>query len=150
MWLVFGMGFMGLLVGFLAGMTSSTVVQPLMTLLFAFVGGSIFVLLSKLSKEDRNLAGGMISSLSILCILGLAVGVHVSRGQYLVPAALRSKLVDECLSNNPPPACFLRSSAVSEANLIDADKRSGKITPGEAYDALYKLIKSQDSASGAR
>lgn len=98
----------------------------------------------------RGIETKMISSLSILCILGLAVGVHVSRGQYLVPAALRSTLVDQCLSNNPPPACFLRSSAVSEARLIDADKRSGKMTPGEAYDALYKLIKNQDSAPGGR
>ena len=148
MWLIAGLGLMGLLVGFLAGMSSSPIVQPLIALLFTFVGGSIFVLLSKLSTEDRGLAGKMLAGLSVSCLLGVMLGVHTSRGQFLVPAELRSKFVDQCLSKDPPPACFLRSSTVSNANLIDADKRAGRMTAEEAYQALYKLIRDQDTSSG--
>src|SRR5580700_2262358 len=64
MWLVVGLGLMGMLVGMLAGISSSAIVQPLIALLFAFVGGSVFVILSKLSGEDRTLAGKMVSALS--------------------------------------------------------------------------------------
>jgi hypothetical protein len=150
MWLVFGLGMMGLLVGFVAGMSSSAIVNPLIALLFAFVGGSIFALLSKLSVDDRKLAGKMVIALSSCCLLGVIVGVRTSRGQYLVPAPLRSAFVDQCLSADPPPACFLRSGTASEADLIDADKRSGKLTADEAYDKLNKLIQDGNASSGGR
>ncbi|HMH12447.1 MAG TPA: hypothetical protein VK578_05010 [Edaphobacter sp.] len=142
MWLVIGLGCMGYLVGFLCGMTVSPIVQPLVALLFAFVGGSVFVLLSKLTSEDRSLAGRMISALSFCCVLGVASGFFTSRHQLLSP----NRVVDVCLSKDPPPFCYLRSGTVSQANIIDEKKRAKVISTDEAYDELYKLIENQSKA----
>ena len=139
MWLVVGLGFMGLLVGMLAGMSSSQIVQPLIAAMFTFVGGSVFAVLSKLSGEDRGLAGKMLSALSFFCLCGVCAGMFVVRHQYLVPKDKRPDMVSACLGPNPPAACTLRSSDPGEAAIIDEKKSSGKITPDEAYDALRKL-----------
>lgn len=139
MWLVVGLGFMGMLVGMLAGMSRSVIVQPLIALLFAFVGGSVFAILSKLSAEDRGLAGKMVSSLSACCLIGVISGMTIIRHQYLVPAEIRQDVAKACMSSNPPPECMLRSSNPGEAAIIDEKKNAGKMSGDQAYDALRKL-----------
>jgi hypothetical protein len=147
MWLVVGLGLMGLLVGMLAGMSSSIIVQPLIALLFAFVGGSVFAILSKLSGEDRMLAGKMVSALSLCCLIGAISGMVITRHQYLVPADIRADVVKACLGSNPPPACLLRSSNPGDAAIIDQKKNAGKITADEAYNALRELYQQDHSAA---
>ena len=147
MWLVIGLGLMGMLVGMLAGMSSSVIVQPLIALLFAFVGGSVFAILSKLSAEDRRLAGKMVSSLSFCCLIGVIAGIFITRHQYLVPTDNRQAMVNACLGTNPPPACMLRSSNSDQVAIIDEKKNAGKLTADEAYDALRKLY--QQAPPGA-
>jgi len=142
MWLVIGLGSMGLLVGFLAGMSSSEIVKPIITLLFAFVGGSIFVVLTKLSGEDRNLAGKMLASLSLFCAIGLSVGLIINRHQLFVPADIREKVAEACLSTNPPAECTLRAGTLSQVEIIDQKLHAQppRITIDQAYEQLHSLL----------
>jgi hypothetical protein len=149
MWLVFGLGLMGYLLGFLAGMTQEAMVQPLVALLFAFLGGSIFVLLAKLTAEDRALAGKMLGALSLFCILGVVTGVVILQHRWLSPHPVIAQ--DVCSSKDPPPACiYLRSAALTQANIIDQQKRSKLITSDDAYEQLYKIIQDKDIKAGER
>jgi hypothetical protein len=83
--LVLGFGFLGLLIGNIAGMTSAAISSSLLSLLFAFVGGSILVFLEKLSPETRKLAGQSVAALSICCLVGIYSGIYVSEHRLLSP-----------------------------------------------------------------
>jgi hypothetical protein len=132
MWLVFGLGLMGLLLGFLDGMTSEAIVKPLITLLFAFVGGSVFVLLTKLTPSDRGLAGQMLSSLSLFCVLGVTLGVLTNQHRWLSANPIKAQ--EEFKLRNDP---YLRSDPTSEVAIIDQRKQAKLITSDEAYSELY-------------
>jgi hypothetical protein len=148
MWLVAGLGLMGMLVGMLAGMSSSVIVQPLIALLFAFVGGSVFTILSKLSNEDRTLAGKMLTALCACCLAGVLSGMLIVRHQYLVPAELRRDVAKACASSSPPPECMLRSSDPGEAAIIDEKLNAGKINSDKAYEELKALYKQDHPENG--
>jgi hypothetical protein len=144
MWLVIGLGLMGYLVGFLAGMTEEQVVKPVITLLFAFVGGSIFVLLAKLTPPDRTLAGKMLSALSICCVIGMVSGVSINQFRWLSPD--RSSAQASYSKKNAP---YLRSAQTDQADVIDQQMRAGVISRDDAYAKLYNLVHEKPTQDGA-
>lgn len=70
MWIVIGFAALGFLIGNLVGLTAHSVVTSVLTLIFAFTGGSIIAFLGKLTLDDRRVAGQAICCLSLCCVLG--------------------------------------------------------------------------------
>lgn len=143
MWLVAGLGAMGLLLGALLGLTSEALVGSTIALLFAFVGGSIFALLGKLTENDRRLAGQMLAALSICAIFGLSFGIAANTYRWFspFPDAAQKTYVHK---DDP----YIRSKTVSLANEIDAEKQHGSITTDQAYEQMYRLALSQTDSGG--
>src|SRR5260370_14617826 len=71
---------LGLLVGFIAGLTSSPVSATLMAALFTFVGGSGAYLI-QIKTSERKLVSTAIFCFSLICLIGLigAGSVKVNR-----------------------------------------------------------------------
>lgn len=90
MWVCFGMGSMGLLVGNLVGMSSDHLSRVILGLLFGLIGGSIAALLHKIPVNDRHLAGAALCTLSLGCLVGVYSGIFVSQYQLLTPASQRT------------------------------------------------------------
>ena len=144
MWLVTGFGTLGLLLGFLLGMTSESLVGSTIALLFAFVGGTVFAVLGKLSDPDRKLAGKIVFALALCCLGGVAVGVAVDHYRLLSPHPSQAQTTYKD-KDNP----YLRNSTTAiDPDSIDAERVQGILTPDQAYEQMYKLAKSQKAANG--
>ena len=165
MWLVFAFSMLGLLIGTLVGLTSESVVQTLLGLLFALMGGSVIAFLSKLSPEDRKTASQAIASLSIGCLIGIYSGIVVTQYRLLsaridsskptvtsgakadVNAAETSKKID---NNNPTVTSraeisketYIRSAQIDKANAIDIRYHRHLLTQEQAYEEMYSLASS--------
>lgn len=140
MWLAFAFAMLGLLIGTLVGLTSESVVQTLLGLLFALMGGSVIALLGKLSPEDRKTASQAIASLSIACLIGIYSGIIVNQYRLLSPR------VD---SNKPKvpstveisKETYIRSATIDKANAIDIRYHKKLITAEQAYEEMYSLAR---------
>src|SRR5260370_14796695 len=73
---------LGLLVGFIAGLTSSPVSATLMAALFTFVGGSGAYLI-QMKPSERKLVSTAIFCLSLFCLIGLIGAVLVKVHRFL-------------------------------------------------------------------
>lgn len=158
MWLAFAFAMLGLLIGTLVGLTSESVVQTLLGLLFALMGGSVIALLGKLSPEDRKTASQAIASLSIACLIGIYSGIVVTQYRLLSPKIDSNKPAVTTDSNKPAvttdskkPAVttraeisketYIRSAQIAKANAIDIRYHKHLITPEQAYEEMYSLAR---------
>ena len=76
-WLIIGQSLFGLLIGALVGLSISPVVSTVLGLLFAFIGGSLLVLLKGKSDSELELIGKSITALSLFMILGVILGISL-------------------------------------------------------------------------
>jgi hypothetical protein len=139
MWVIIGLFLLGLLVGNLVGLTATSVVTPLLGLLFAFVGGSVIVMLGKLPSADRRLAGQCIVALALGCLIGTYGGIVVTEYQLLSPKidhvpATRMTVADR------KAYLYLRSEVMAPAAAIQLQYAQGHITAEEAYGQLRALL----------
>lgn len=141
MWLIIGFATLGLLLGNLVGMTSESVVSQLVGLLFVFVGGSIFTLLSKLNHHQRILSGKLLMAISLATLVGVYSGIAVSEFRLLSPRAVASLA-------NYEPRKYLRAAPLERSNGIDIKRAAGLLTPEEAYAQMYELAASYEKAAG--
>ncbi len=125
----------GLLIGLLTGMTATSVVSSLLSLLFTFLGGSVLVMLQKLSDEQIRTAYKGVFSLSVGCIVGLFAGLIISERQLLTPFANRAA---ERREGAVTPK-YLKTSIAEKADAINADKETGRLSVEEAYGQLLRL-----------
>lgn len=128
MWVVIGFAALGLLIGNLVGLTSESIVAPLISLLFVFIGGSLFAFLHKLSTADRRLAGASLLALSLACLVGTYAGIYVAEYQVLSPANRRAPTAGNK---------YVRNATVSRATLINETKDKAGIN--EAFQNMYQL-----------
>lgn len=135
MWLVLGFGSLGALLGFMLGLTSESVVKVVIPLLFAFVGGSIFAALDKLSESDRKLAGQCVLALSVSCALGTVGGITTNQYRLLSPHPNEAQT-----SYEDKDSAYLRKATLkSIADEIDSEKQQGNLTTDQAYETMYKI-----------
>jgi hypothetical protein len=156
MWIVIGLGALGFLIGNLVGLTAHSVVTAVLSLIFAFAGGSIIAFLGKVAPDDRKLAGQAICALSFACVVGLYGGITVSEWHVLSPKIFRPAASMPAVSKAPPtnvPASlankYLDSNAVSAIDSIDLLYRRKLITAGEAYEKLYDTVRTPPEISSA-
>jgi len=74
-WFVLGMLGLGLLIGFMAGLSVSPVVNTLLGLVFAFAGGSVIVLVKGRDDYELKLIGKSVTAISIAMIVGVITGI---------------------------------------------------------------------------
>lgn len=74
-WLYIGQALFGLVIGFMVGLSVSPVVSTIIGLMFAFVGGSIIVLIKGRSDDELEVTGKSITAMSLLMMLGLVAGI---------------------------------------------------------------------------
>src|SRR5688500_11854820 len=94
MWLIVAFSMLGLLVGNLVGLSATSVVTPLLGLLFAFAGSSVIAFLHKLTQQDRKVASYAMTALSVACLVGIYSGVLVNEYRLLTPKHRRWQQVD--------------------------------------------------------
>jgi hypothetical protein len=141
MWLVLGFGSLGALLGFMLGLTSESVVKTVIPLLFAFVGGSIFAVLGKLSESDRKLAGQSVFALSVSCALGTAIGIGTNQYRLLSPHPNEAQISYEAKNDD-----YLKKAAVkSSADEIDSEKQQGYLTINQAYERMYQIATGKEA-----
>jgi hypothetical protein len=80
---VCGFACFGLLLGFVVGLSSAPITEALVAALFAFIGGKMFLDFEKKDSAYRRIAGGILISFSICCLLGLIAGVVIKTHQSL-------------------------------------------------------------------
>ncbi len=144
MWNIIAFAALGFLVGNLAGLTASSVTTSLLSLLFAFGGGSVIAVIQKLDQEHRRLAAQAICALSVACLIGLYASILVCEWQILSPRngglsealqTSRGSLRDSIASRK-----YLRDHIVDPARAIDMQYKNGTLTCEEAYEQLYSLV----------
>jgi hypothetical protein len=137
MWIVIGFAALGLLIGNLVGLTSESAVNPLLSLLFVFVGGSVLGFLHKLDSNDRAIAGGSVLSLSVCCLVGVYFAIWTNQHRWLSPTPASSTQANPSQTDQS----YLRSASMIEADLIDRQKEQGAIGLDEAYAQMYRLVR---------
>lgn len=128
MWIISGLAALGFLIGNLVGLTASSVVTPLLGLLFAFAGGSVLGLLHKINDRDRQIAGASLLALSIFCLGGMYLGILTTQYRWLSPPASKSEALER----------GRRTVREGEAERIDGARLAG-IKTQDAYELLYRL-----------
>jgi hypothetical protein len=136
MWMVFGFGALGFLIGNLVGLSSTPIVKSVVGLLFAFGGGSIIAFIKGIDAHDRKIAGASILALSLACTFGVYSGILVKTYHLLSP---RSTTIT---GNTPAEACnatdpdyVKKGTASRAADINDSHNKD----PEGAYQRLYQL-----------
>jgi len=145
MWIPFGFGALGLLIGSLVALTAESVVSSTLSLLFTFVGGSIIVVLHKLGPDDRKLAGASIFAMSACCLIALYLGIFTTQYRLLSPRVSLARSGTKEVDFH-----YLRSAKQERANQIDTMRQQKQITPDDAYEQMYRLALETADASRDR
>lgn len=74
-WLYIGQSIFGLLIGFMVGLSISPVVGTVLGLMFAFIGGSVILLIKGKTEDELEVIGKCITYLSSFMIVGILIGV---------------------------------------------------------------------------
>lgn len=159
MWIVIGLAALGFLIGNLVGLTAHSVVTAVLSLVFAFAGGSVIGLLGKVADADRKLAGQGICALSLTCLIGVYSGIAISEWRVLSPRNSRTNIStlnlgkEEAKAEGAIPMSltnkYLDSDTVSTINSIDLLYRKNVITANEAYEKLYETVHTSSPKTGS-
>lgn len=76
-WFIVGIAVFGLCVGLYVGLSVSPIVNSVVSLLFAFIGGSVVFLIKDRDDDELNKIGISVLSLSLSMILGAFVGMDL-------------------------------------------------------------------------
>ena len=82
-WFVIGGFCLGLLIGFMTGLSISPIVSTVLGLVFAFAGGSIVVLVKGREEDELGLIGKSLTAISIAMIIGVLFGIVLRANDWL-------------------------------------------------------------------
>lgn len=143
-----GYASLGLLIGVLAGLTSSPVSNILIATLFAFAGGTATYLVDR-GKADRRATGGILCAFSVLCLVGLVGAIVVKENRWLTFTSVAPKPPTDQPENKADsksvvaPRDYLRSQTIGELKAIDQRFRAEGKKPenaAKAYDELWAKV----------
>lgn len=120
-------------------MSATSLVQTVITALFALMGGSLIGFLQKLSVENQFKASLGVLGISIGALVGVYSGVYVTQYQLLTPKNLR--LSGDSPHKGPLPVLYLRSSQLTDAAAIEEQYRNRQLSPTDAYAELSAVAK---------
>ena len=135
--LALGYGALGVLVGVLAGLSSSEIAAPLMAALFTFAGGTATFLLKE-DRVTRRVLGTILLSFAPLCIAGLLGGIVIKENRLLTNLARAERLASASPSGSAKP--YLKSIHMKTANAVNTRYRNGEITAAAAYEELWRIV----------
>lgn len=141
MWIIAAFLILGLLIGNLTGFTVDSVVGSLITLLFAFGGGSAIAFVKDLDQIARKHVGQTILALSIGCLLGIYMSIYISEHQLFTPLLYRASPKESTIDSRK----VLRSDLQKTINTIDQLYRDSLISAQDAYESLYESVKQSES-----
>lgn len=162
-WFLIGQSFFGILIGFMVGLSISPVVSTVLGLMFAFIGGSIIVLIKGRTEDELAFIGKSITALSLFIMLGVVIGIIARTYDVLEPDdtqhppyhfSERLSLTDIiALSNNkeneidPSLICSLikSSKVVDKPQEITKEQLMNLMQQGVNAKVIYALI-GEDSA----
>ena len=135
---LFGISFgcLGLLIGNMVGLSADSLVKIVISVLFTFVGGSVFVIINRLSVDEQRMAAVAITTLSIFCLLGVYVGILQAEYRIFSPQSDPSSRVQ----TSTEKVKYLRSSEIENIYVIDTQYRQKQISAEDAYDRLFEVI----------
>ncbi len=121
---------LGLLVGSIAGLSTSELTTTLLALLFAMVGGSVIAFIKGLDDDSRRAAGLALAAFSIAATVGVYAGLTVRLNDVLRrgPARAETAATTEYLrANEAPLIAFLQAQVTrGELPLVDACRQIPK------------------------
>ena len=133
-WFIIGQFSFGLVIGVMVGLSFSPTVGSVISLLFAFIGGSILVLIKDRSEQEIAIIGMSVTFLSAAIIIGALTGIYLRVGPPAKPSVSESTLrgIDQRLSieeitrygvkeDYVEVLCTLIQSAVSSNDKIKKD-----------------------------
>jgi hypothetical protein len=82
-WFVFGCVSLGLLIGFMVGLSISPIVSTVLGLVFAFTGGSVIVLIKGREEGELRVIGKSLSAISLSMIAGMVLGISFRANDWL-------------------------------------------------------------------
>ena len=129
-------GCLGMLIGNMVGLSADSLVKIVISVVFAFSGGSVLVFLHKLSVDEQRMAAIGITTLSIFCLLGIYIGILQAEYRIFTPQSARS--FGELTRSIERK--YLRSSEIKNIFIIDTKYRQRQISAEVAYDQLFKVI----------
>ncbi len=99
-WLYFGQSVFGLLIGIMAGLSISPTIAGLIGLLFAFLGGSVMILIKGKSAEELEVIGKCVAGMSSFMLIGIFIGIVVRANDLLASGdeLLKTRLMQTPLS----------------------------------------------------
>jgi hypothetical protein len=126
---VIGYVSLGLLVGILTGLTSSSIATTILASIFTLAGGSIAHLLQK-SDAQRKLIGSVLTGFALSCLLGVFVGIY----------AKVNRILDVAPSASIEHVDYLKAVDLKEVNEINVRYKGGDLKADEAYERLWNAI----------
>lgn len=135
-WFVFGQMSFGLVIGVVAGLSSSPIVGTLFGLLFAFIGGSIIVLIKGRTEEELALVGKSIGAMSLCIVVGVIVGIYLRANDVLYLNQKTEELFKTESSSQP---YFNLSKPLEFEEIVELAKK------GISKEALCLIIRTHKS-----
>jgi len=131
---LFALAFLALggLVGNLLAMSAQSLVQSVVAALFALFGGSLLVMLEKLSEVNQTKAALGILAISVGTLVGVYSGLYVNEYQLLTPPQSRP--------SGQEVRKYLRENVTSSAKAIDQQYRNGMLSAKDAYEKLQAVL----------
>lgn len=131
-----GYAMLGLLVGVLAGLSSSPVAAAVLASLFAFAGGSAAHLIGR-KPSERRLVGVVITCFAGACLLGLLGGIALKVNRLLT---VNKTAATSTATNSDPETVYLRTGFISKIDAIHVKYVNKDISAEEAYRELRAEI----------
>ncbi len=135
MWIFLAFTSLGYLVGNLVGLTAASVTGTLISLLFAFSGGSAIAFMHKIDADARTRANKAILALTLACLVGVYTGIYVSDNQLLTKDVTKIRERRTIEANK-----YTRNKFLSKANAVDQRRANNHLTWEEAYKELYEFM----------
>ena len=129
-------GCLGLLIGNMVGLSADSLARIVIPAILAFTGGSLLVILNKLSINQIRMAAVAIVMLSLSCLLGVYLGILQSEYRIFSP-----QYADHISnSGSPIQRKYLRDNEISRILSIDTQYNNQQIDAKVAYDQLFEVV----------
>ena len=154
----FGYLCLGLLVGVLAGLSSSPIAATLLAALFTFAGGSAAHMIGQ-KPADRRLIGTILSSFTAACLLGLCGGIVIKENRLFTSSTRLAQMLvlEHKLAGTPAataksevqPATalftpYLKTGQIDAIRDIHVKYVNRELTPDQAYNQLRLVLERSD------
>jgi|GEM_PF-6249698 len=118
---IFGVGylFFGMLIGYLTGITSTEITHTILTALFSFLGGKLFIDAGKKDDTYKKQAGIILICFSIAFFLGFNGGIYVKVNKLFTPAEFRKEMIKEDVKKDNP---YVRHGMIEDTTISNAAK----------------------------